>query len=54
MTPDATVPNYEQDEIMNDPLKQDIYSKDAVQRLLEDDELSPEEAMFMTGYSEES
>lgn len=54
MTTDTYASNYKQDEEFEDPLEKDIYSKDFAERLLEDDELSFEEAMFMTGYSEET
>ncbi len=36
----------------NDQDESTIYKEDFVERLLEDDELSFEEAMFMTGYNE--
>ncbi|MFP4119069.1 MAG: hypothetical protein ACLFTH_03370 [Candidatus Woesearchaeota archaeon] len=54
MTPDATISNHEQDETIEDPVAQDFYSKDTAERLLEDDELSLEEALFVSGYDEYS
>lgn len=40
------------DVIIMDNIENDIYSADFVDRLLEDDALSFEEAAFMSGYSD--
>ena len=41
---------FEEDEVLQD--KDNIYSEDVVEELLEDDIISPEEEGFMKGYLE--